>query len=294
MPMTEKKKLANRIPEEEVAEYRRWKLPPIADQGQVLPSAEREAAHQQATEQERLGERVEEVPYDGQMSSGMSAGELQEIFESAEREGFEQGRQAGYEKGLAEGYAAGQEQGAMEKRQELAAEQQRFQHLADALLQPIDEQDTELEQVLLDTICTLTHSVVRRELLTDSSHILTLVQEAVAALPQGAKNLRLYLHPDDLAVVEAYEEEQHLDWQFFADATLLPGGCRVETRESRGDYSVGDRLKQQRAGFGNHRRGSGQARDGRGRGGSPRSEATSEANERPVDSRSSGRLGARS
>lgn len=298
MPMTEKKKLANRIPEEEVAEYRRWKLPPIADQGQVLPSAEREAAHQQATEQERLGERVEEVPYDGQMSSGMSAGELQEIFESAEREGFEQGRQAGYEKGLAEGYAAGQEQGAMEKRQELAAEQQRFQHLADALLQPIDEQDTELEQLLLDTICTLTRSVVRRELLTDSSHILTLVQEAVAALPQGAKNLRLYLHPDDLAVVEAYAEEQHLDWQFFADATLLPGGCRVETRESRVDYSVENRLKQQLAAFVNHQLSSGQAPDGPENGdtasGYQSGESSSEANERPVDSRSSGRLGARS
>lgn len=258
--MTEKNKLANRIPEGEVADYRRWKLPPINDQGQVLPSAEREAAQRQAADQKRRGERVEDVPYQGKLSSGMSAGELQEIFESAEREGFEQGRQAGYEKGLAEGYAAGQEQGAMEKRQELAAEQQRFQHLADALLQPIEEQDAELEQLLLDTICTLTRSLVHRELLTDSSHILPLVQEAVAALPQGAKNLRLYLHPDDLAVVETYAEEQQLDWQFFADAALLPGGCRVESRDSRVDYSVANRLKQQLEAFVNHQLSSESAR----------------------------------
>ena len=257
--MREKRKLANRIPEDEVAEYRRWKLPPIDDQGQVLPSAEREAAARLAEEQKRSGERVEDVPYEGQLGSGMSAGELQEIVESAEREGFEQGRQAGYEKGLAEGYAAGQEQGAMEKRQELAAEQQRFQHLADALLQPIEEQDTELEQLLLETICTLTRSVVHRELLTDAGHILTLVQEAVAALPQGAKNLRVYLHPDDLVVVETYAEEQQLDWQFFADAALLPGGCRVETRDSRVDYSVANRLKQQLEAFVNHQLSAGSA-----------------------------------
>lgn len=287
--MTEKRKLTNRIPEGEVADYRRWKLPPIDDQGQVLPSAEREATERQAAEQKRRGERVEDVRYEGQFASGMSAGELQEIVESAEREGFEQGRQAGYEKGLAEGYAAGQEQGAMEKRQELTAEQQRFQHLADALLQPIDAQDAELEQLLLDTICTLSRSLVHRELLTDSTHILTLVQEAVAALPRGAKNLRLYLNPDDLAVVETYAEEQQLDWQFFADASLLPGGCRVETRESRVDFSVANRLKQQLEAFVNHQLGSELA------GAEPESpEAADRTEQGYVDSSSSARAGPRS
>ncbi|MDQ2078095.1 flagellar assembly protein FliH [Marinimicrobium sp. ABcell2] len=250
--MTEKKNLANRIPESDIADYRRWNLPLIDDKGQVLPSAEREAAARKAAEQKKRGERVEDVNYKGELTSGMSASELEKIVESAEREGFEQGRQAGYEKGMAEGYEAGREQGLMEKRQELAAEQQRFQHLAESLLKPIDEQDAELEQLLLNTVCTLTRSLVHRELLTDSSHILTLVKSAVAALPQGAKNLRLYLNPDDLAVVEAYAEEQQLDWQFFADASLVPGGCRVETRESRVDYSVENCLKQQLEAFVNH------------------------------------------
>jgi flagellar assembly protein FliH len=250
--MTENKKLANRIPEGDVAQYRRWNLPLIDDKGQALPSAEREAAARKVAEQRRHGERVEDVNYKGGISAGMSASELEKIVESAEREGFEQGRQAGYEKGMAEGYEAGREQGLIEKRQELTAEQQRFQHLAEALLKPIDQQDVELEQMLLSMVCTLTRSLVHRELLTDSSHILTLVKSAVAALPQSAKNLRLYLNPDDLAVVETYAEEQQLDWQFFADSSLLPGGCRVETRESRVDYSVENCLKQQLEAFVNH------------------------------------------
>lgn len=240
--MTEKK-LTNRIPEEEVADFRRWNIPLIDNKGQVLPSAEREAAARRSAEQKQKGERVEDVDYKGGSAGGMSAAELEKIFEQAEREGFEQGRKAGYEKGMAEGYEAGQEQGVMEKRQELVAEQQRFQHLIQSLLEPLAEQEEDLEQMLLDTVCRLTESLVERELLTDSSHILALVKEAVAALPVGAKNLRLYLNPDDLALVETYAEEQQLNWQFFGDQTLLPGGCRVETSESRVDFSVANRLQ---------------------------------------------------
>lgn len=240
--MTEKK-FTNRIPEEDVADFRRWNIPLIDNKGQVLPSAEREAAARRKAEQKQKGERVEDVDYQGGAAGGMSAAEMEKIFEQAEKEGFEQGRKAGYEKGMAEGYEAGQEQGVIEKRQELVAEQQRFQHLIQALLEPLAEQEEDLEQMLLDTVCRLTESLVERELLTDSSHILALVREAVAALPVGAKNVRLYLNPDDLALVETYAEEQQLDWQFFGDESLLPGGARVETSESRVDFSVANRLQ---------------------------------------------------
>lgn len=240
--MTEKK-LTNRIPEEDVADFRRWNIPLIDNKGQVLPSAEREAAARRKAEQKQKGERVEDVDYKGGAAGGMSAAEMEKIFEQAEQEGFEQGRKTGYEKGLAEGYEAGQEQGLLEKRQELVAEQQRFQHLIQSLLEPLAEQEEDLEQMLLDTVCRLTESLVERELLTDSSHILALVKEAVAALPVGAKNLRLYLNPDDLALVETYAEEQQLDWQFLGDESLLPGGARVETSESRVDFSVANRLQ---------------------------------------------------
>lgn len=255
--MTEKK-LSNRIPEADVDAYRRWKLPLIDDRGQVLPSAEREAAARRAAERKKRGERVEDVDFKGPVGAGMSAGELEKIVQAAEREGFEQGRQAGFEKGQAEGYEAGQEQGLIDKRQELTAEQQRFQHLVQSLLEPLSEQDEQIEAMLLDIVCTLTRSLVERELLTDSSHILSLVKAAVAALPTGTKHLHLYLNPDDLALVEAYAEEHQFDWQFHGDESLLPGGCRVEASESRVDYSVENRLKQQLDAFVNRQLGEGE------------------------------------
>jgi flagellar assembly protein FliH len=111
------------------------------------------------------------------------------------------------------------------------------------LLDPLHAQDNDIENMLMDAICTLAQSVVERELLTDSSHILELVKSAVEALPVGSKNIRITLNPDDLAVVEAYAEEQQLGWTFIGDTQLQPGGCRVETPESRVDFSVSTRLK---------------------------------------------------
>jgi flagellar assembly protein FliH len=238
------KKLPNRIAAEDVGEYRSWRVPLINDNGTVMPSAEKEASERKAQDMKRQGESIEDVDMpNATPKKGMTAQEMQEIIEAAEKDGFAQGHQEGFDKGMAEGYEAGQQKGLMEMRQQLVAEQQRFQKLVQALLNPIAEQDNDLETLLLDVICTLTESVVQRELIIDSSHIVTLVRTAVNALPVGSKNLRVCLNPDDLAAVETYAEEQQLNWQFVGDQNLAPGGCRIETSESRVDFSVEKRLQ---------------------------------------------------
>ena len=238
------KKLPNRIAAEDVGEYRSWRVPLINDNGTVMPSAEKEARERKAQDMKRQGESIEDVDMPGATpKKGMTAQEMQEIIEAAEKDGFAQGHQEGFDKGMAEGYEAGQQKGLMEMRQQLVTEQQRFQKLVQALLSPIAEQDNDLEKLLLDVICTLTESVVQRELIIDSSHIVTLVKTAVNALPVGSKNLRVCLNPDDLAAVETYAEEQQLNWQFVGDEQLAPGGCRIETSESRVDFSVEKRLQ---------------------------------------------------
>ena len=238
------KKLPNRIAAEDVGEYRSWRVPLINDNGTVMPSAEKEARERKVQDMKRQGESIEDVDMPGATpKKGMTAQEMQEIIEAAEKDGFAQGHQEGFDKGMAEGYEAGQQKGLMEMRQQLVTEQQRFQKLVQALLDPIAEQDNDLEKLLLDVICTLTESVVQRELIMDSSHIVTLVKAAVNALPVGSKNLRVCLNPDDLAAVETYAEEQQLNWQFVGDEQLAPGGCRIETSESRVDFSVEKRLQ---------------------------------------------------
>ena len=242
--MTDKQPLANRIPAEEVQDVRAWVIPPIADNGRVLSSAEKEARERREALLRGRKESIEtiEIP-EPPKAPVVTAEELQAMFDEAEKDGFAQGHKEGLAKGTAEGYEAGKQQALMELRPQLIAEQQRFQQLAQSLLDPIAEQQDDLEQMLLDIVCSLTQSVVQRELLTDSSQILDLVRLAIGALPVGAKNIRVTLNPDDLAAVETYAEEQQLDWKFMGDSKLQPGGCRIETPESRVDYSVSTRLQ---------------------------------------------------
>lgn len=238
--------LNKRIPAEAVENALTWVIPPITDHGKILSSAEKEARERRERMLRREKETIEtvEIPEPEQPAQlGMTAEEMQAIFDSAEKDGFEQGHKEGFTKGNSEGYEAGRQQGLMEMRAQLVAEQQRFHALAQALLEPVSAQDDDIEHLLLDVICTLTQSVVQRELLTDSSHIVSLVKSAVDALPIGSKNIRVILNPDDLASVETYAAEQQLGWTFFGSNELLPGGCRIETPESRVDFSVSTRLQ---------------------------------------------------
>ena len=168
---------------------------------------------------------------------------MQNIFDEAEKDGFAQGHIEGVEQGKSDGFEAGRQQGLMEMRAQLTLEQQRFHNLANALLNPLTAQDNDVENMLLEVICSLTQSVIQRELVTDSSHILELVKAAVDALPIGSKNIRVSLNPDDLVAIETYAAEQQLEWKFFGDTQLQPGGCKIETPESRVDFSVSQRLQ---------------------------------------------------
>jgi flagellar assembly protein FliH len=238
--------LHNRIPAEVVENATAWVIPPISDNGRVLSTVEKEARERRERLLRREKETIEtvEIPEPEEPAQlGMTAEEMQAIFDAAEKDGFAQGHKEGFNKGNAEGYEAGRQQGLMEMRAQLVAEQQRFQSLANALLDPINAQDGDIEHLLLGVICTLTQSVVQRELLTDSSHIVGLVKNAVDCLPIGSKNIRVCLNPDDLAAVETYAAEQQLDWRFFGDGELMAGGCRIETPESRVDFSVSSRLQ---------------------------------------------------
>jgi flagellar assembly protein FliH len=241
--MTDKNQ--NRIAGETIEAMQPWILPPVNDNGRVLSTAEKEAKERKLALLRKSKESVQtiEMPEPSSPLAGMTAQELEKIFTDAEQDGFAKGHAEGFEKGRAEGYEAGRQQGLKEMRDQLTAEQLRFKSLANSLLQPLGEQDNDIEQMLLEMICTLTQNVIQREMQTDSSCILDIVKTAIEALPIGSKNIRIILHPNDLPAVDAYATEQQLDWKFLTDPQLIPGGCRIETLESRIDFSVSQRLQ---------------------------------------------------
>ncbi|TQV84165.1 flagellar assembly protein FliH [Exilibacterium tricleocarpae] len=223
---------ANRIPAEALEDVRPWRLPDIDGSGNILASAEKEDRERRA----RAGEVVEDAT--GEPLPPITAERLQEITAAAESDGREQG----YKDGLAQGLEQGRKQGLEQTRAEVLASQQRLQAVCEALFDPLQSQDDALEHLLTSMVCQLTEAVVRRELQTDSSHILATVKQALAALPVGARNIAVHLNPDDLALVEAFAEQQQCDWRFVGDTELLPGGCRLETGDSLVDDTVETRM----------------------------------------------------
>lgn len=208
----------------------------------MVSTAEKEARERKQQELLRANEVVEDVP-DPRLPAGpITAEMLQEITESAEAEGFEAGRVKGETEGRLDGYEAGKIQALQEMRQKLTEEAERLTMLANTLQHPLQVQDNALEFLLMQTVKKIAAALVKRELYTDSSHILAVVQEALAALPVGSKNLTLHLNPDDLALIENYAQEQNREWSFVGDSGLLPGGCRVESKESLVDFSIETRM----------------------------------------------------
>jgi len=237
------KSMPGRIASENLGEVTSWMLPLVDESGKVLSSAEREARLRREKLLRQGKEKIETVEIPAQQKTGMTAQEMQDIFDEAEKDGFAQGHIEGVEQGKSDGFEAGRQQGLMEMRAQLTLEQQRFHNLANALFNPLTAQDNDVENMLLDVICSLTQSVIQRELVTDSSHIVELVKTAVDVLPIGSKNIRVSLNPDDLVAVETYAADQQLEWKFFGDTQLQPGGCKIETPESRVDFSVSQRLQ---------------------------------------------------
>jgi flagellar assembly protein FliH len=89
--------------------------------------------------------------------------------------------------------------------------------------------------------------LVRRELRTDPGQVVAAVRQAVSILPINTRNIRVYLHPEDaalvkqsLSVTEETGEEQR--WKIVEDPALTRGGCNVESELSRIDATVETRL----------------------------------------------------
>jgi flagellar assembly protein FliH len=140
-----------------------------------------------------------------------------------------------------EGYAAGRAEGLAAARQQLQQNMARFDALCEAAARPLKALDDRTEQELARLAIVMARRVVARELQLSPDLIAKAVRQAAAALPAATRDLRVHLHPDDLALLrELGAVESH--WQLHADASLTRGGCQLESERSRLDATVEARL----------------------------------------------------
>ncbi|PRA31310.1 flagellar assembly protein FliH [Pseudomonas poae] len=157
-------------------------------------------------------------------------------------------RQEAYNEGFAAGEKDGFRSTTLKVRQEaeaaLAVKLGSLERLMGVLFDPIAEQDSQLEKAMVGLVEHIARQVIQRELVLDSSHIESVMREALKLLPLGVGNVRLYINPQDFEQVKALRERHEETWRIVEDAALQPGGCRVETEHSRIDATVETRISQ--------------------------------------------------
>ncbi|WP_407291413.1 flagellar assembly protein FliH [Stutzerimonas zhaodongensis] len=210
--------------------FDRWALPsfdPLGAEPEVQASVEEPAPAEELSHSEDVP--VEEV-------KPLTLDELEAIRQEAYNEGFSTGEK--------DGFHAGQLKARQEAEAALAPKLQNLETLMAQLLEPIADQDRNLEHAMVTLVSQLAREVIQRDLLIDSSQIRQVLRDALKLLPMGASNVRIYINPQDFELVKALRERHEETWRIVEDSDLLPGGCRIETEQSRIDASVETRLGQ--------------------------------------------------
>jgi len=209
----------------DVAVFDRWAIPSFD------PEVEEPAPAPEAPEPEPEPQ-IEEVAVED--VKPLTLEEVEAIRQDAYNEGFATGEK--------DGFHAGQLKAKQEADVALAAKLAHFLATGKALRDNATSPADALEQGLVDLVSQMTRQVIQRELTTDSSQIRHVLREALKLLPMGAENIRIHVHPQDFELVKALRERHEETWRILEDDALQPGGCRVETEQSRIDASVETRM----------------------------------------------------
>jgi len=238
-----------RIPAGSSQAYSAWTLPAVATDQVVKAEnarpAERRGAPDAAQAERVRGESLEKELIAnikaGRFAQGVSARDLEAIVLDAAREGRQQGYDEGYAQGQQQGFADGRSEGLAAGRRYLEEAAGRFAGLLETLHRPLAGQEEALRAVLLETVSQIARAVIRAELVLQPESIVRVVEEALAALPLGARHVRVCVSPGDRELLEDFGAGDAVP-TLLVDPALGPGDCRVESAESLVDFTVSARF----------------------------------------------------
>ncbi|MEC9314622.1 MAG: flagellar assembly protein FliH [Pseudomonadota bacterium] len=161
-------------------------------------------------------------------------------IEALQQQAQEEGYKAGFEEGHKAGFEAGQQAGQKDIQQQIAY----LQQILGSLEQPLSDLDQQIEQDLVNLAITMTRQLLRRELKQEPEHVIGAMRAALQALPISDRKLRIYVHPDDLTIIQkglSMDGEDN-SRQWIEDPLMTRGGVRLETADTTVDATVESRL----------------------------------------------------
>jgi flagellar assembly protein FliH len=163
----------------------------------------------------------------------LTAGDLEKI----QQQTIQEASKRGYDEGFAKGMRTSESQ--------LAQKVKILDSVVQSLAKPFAEFDERVENELASLAIQIARQLIRREIKVDSGQVVGVVKEALAALPSSSQNIKLFLHPEDAALVVSalsLEGADEARWKIVEDPVLMRGGCRVATDASSIDATVENRL----------------------------------------------------
>ncbi|MCG6542897.1 flagellar assembly protein H [Pseudomonas sp. KSR10] len=171
---------------------------------------------------------------------------FQEGIDKGYEQGLEQGREAGhregFERGIEDGKAIGREEGRAQGRQA-------FDEAArplDRLIESVERFRQDFEQArrdqLLELVQKVSKQVIRCELTLHPTQLLTLAEEALAAMPGDQEDVRILLNPEECTRIKELAPERAAAWRLVPDEKLALGECRVVTAQAEADIGCQQRL----------------------------------------------------
>jgi len=163
----------------------------------------------------------------------------EEARREGHREGFEAGRREGHAQGLDEGRRAGEHETARQRQEALAP----LAGLVNAFRLALDDLDHAIAEDLVDLALATGRQLAGDALREEPAQILNLVRTLIHEEPALNGKTRLWLHPEDLALVEQeLQAEFHAaGWKLQPDDQLSRGGCRVTSPSGELDATLESR-----------------------------------------------------
>ena len=98
------------------------------------------------------------------------------------------------------------------------------------------------QQQLLELVQKVAKQVIRVELTLNPTQLLTLAEEALAAMPDEPVEVQILLNPEECARIRELNPERAAKWRLVPDERLALGECRVVTAQAEADIGCQQRL----------------------------------------------------
>lgn len=209
-------------------QWRTWQMDELQERARSAPGATPADLERQAKIRRRAQEH----------QAALEA-ERQRVREEAREEGYREGFEAGHQEGHAGGLKEGREKGEEELRQQTQKVIAPLAPLASRFGEAIAQLDDEIADALVNLAIATGRQLAGDALKASPEQILEIVRELIHVEPALSGKPRLWLHPEDLDLVEEQlgHELDSAGWQLQPDDQLSRGGCRVTSKSGELDAS---------------------------------------------------------